>query len=93
MDDVMKSHAKEILDAADRYEVIDLKLAAEAYLIRTSAFSIDNSLDLLLNADSKNWALLKEAAIDFMLENRDEVLDKISFSDAAGALVSDFRNL
>jgi hypothetical protein len=54
MDDVMKSHAKEILDAADRYEVIDLKLAAEAYLIRTSAFSIDNSLDLLLNADSKN---------------------------------------
>lgn len=87
--DDMKSHAKEILEAADRYGVINLKLAAEACLVKITALSIDNFFDLLLFADSKNCALLKEAAIDFMLENRDEVHENVSFHDAPGALISD----
>jgi hypothetical protein len=61
---------------------------AEAYYVETTAFSIENLKDLLLYADSKNCALLKETAIDFMLENRDEVHEKVSFHDAPGALVS-----
>ena len=89
-DDDMKSHAKEIIDAADKYRVVDLKLAAEACLVKRTTFSVENLLDLLLYADSKNCALLKEAAMDFMLENRDEVLQKVSFKDAPGALLSDF---
>jgi hypothetical protein len=89
-DNDMKSHAKEIIDAADRYGVVDLKLAAEACLVKTTAFSIDNLLDLLLYADSKNCALLKEAAMDFMLENKGEVRKKVSFKDAPGDLISDF---
>jgi hypothetical protein len=88
-DDDMTSHAKDILDAADRYGVVDLKLAAEACLVESTAFNIENFLDLLLYADSKNCALLKEAAIDFMLANMDEVYRKISFTDAPGALLSD----
>ena len=88
--DDMKSHAKEIIDAADKYRVVDLKLAAEACLVKRTTFSVENLLDLLLYADSKNCALLKEAAMDFMLENRDEVLQKVSFKDAPGALLSDF---
>ncbi|KAL3762575.1 hypothetical protein ACHAW5_003113 [Stephanodiscus triporus] len=88
-DDDMKSHAKEIIDAADRYGVVDLKLAAEACLVETTAFSVENLLDLLLYAESKNCALLKEAAMDFMLENRGEVLEKVSFDDAPGAFVRD----
>ena len=88
-EDDMKSHAKDILDAADRYGFVDLKLVAEACLVETTAFSIGNLKDLLLYADSKNCALLKEAAIDFMLENRDEVRKKISFNDAPGALIND----
>jgi hypothetical protein len=88
-DDDMKYHAREIIDAADRYGVIDLKLRAEACLVETTAFSIENLLDLLLYADSKNCALLKEAAIDFMLENRSDVIEKISFNDAPGAFVTD----
>ncbi len=87
--DDMKSHAKGIIDAADRYGVVDLKLTAEACLIRTTTFSIENLLDHLLYADLKNCALLKEAAIDFMLENKDAVLKKVSFNDAPRALVSD----
>ena len=88
-DDDMTSYAKDILDAADRYGVVDLKLAAEACLVESTAFNIENFLDLLLYADSKNCALLKEAAIDFMLANMDEVYRKISFTDAPGALLSD----
>ncbi len=44
--DDMKSHAMEILDLADRYGVVDLKLKAEADLVETSAFSTDNLMDL-----------------------------------------------
>jgi hypothetical protein len=88
-DDDMKSHAKGIIDAADKYGVVDLKLAAEACLVKRTAFSVENLLDHLLYADSKNCALLKEAAMDFMVENRGEVMNKISFKDAPGALVTD----
>jgi hypothetical protein len=88
-DDDMTSYAKDILDAADRYGVVDLKLAAEACLVKATAFGIENLKELLLFADSKNCALLKEAAIDFMLKNSDEVYKKISFTDAPGALLSD----
>ena len=73
-DDDMKTHAKEIVDAADRWGVVDLKLEAEACLVQTTAFGVENLWDLLLYADSKNCALLKEAAMDFILDNRDEVL-------------------
>jgi hypothetical protein len=88
-DDDMKSHAKELLDVADKFGVVDLKLVAEACVVETTVFTIDNLMDLLLYADSKNCALLKEAAIDFMLENMDEVYREISFADAPGALMSD----
>ena len=89
MDDDMKTHTKEIVDAADRWEVVDLKLEAEACLVQTTAFGVENLLDLLLFAESKNCALLKEAAMDFILETKDEVLEKVSFDDAPGALVRD----
>ena len=86
----MKSHAKDFIDAADRYGVVDLKLEAEACLVKTTTFSMENLLDLLLFADSKNCALLKEAAMDFIVENKGEVRKNISFNDAPGALISDF---
>ena len=85
----MKSHAKDIIDAADRYGVVDLKLEAEACLVKKTTFSMENLLDLLLFADSKNCALLKEAAMDFIVENKGEVRKNISFNDAPGALISD----
>jgi hypothetical protein len=88
-DDDMKSHAKEILDVADRFGVVDLKLVAEASVVETTVFTMDNLMDLLLYADSKNCALLKEAAIDFILENMGEVGKKISFNNAPGAMMND----
>jgi len=88
-DDDMKSHAKEIIDAADRYGVSSLKLEAEANLVITTTFGVENVKDLLIYADSKNCVLLKEAAMDFMLEYIDHIMRSIRFDDAPGALVND----
>ena len=89
-DSTMKALAREILDAANRYGIIDLKLEAEAYLVKSIVFDVDNLLGVLLYADSKNCALLKEAAMDYMLKNRGEVLKKVTFHDAPGLLLTDF---
>jgi hypothetical protein len=85
----MKSHAREIIDAADKYGVINLKLEAEANLVEATTFTIENVMELLLYADSKNLALLKEAAMDFIVGNKLEVIDKLSFATAPGALITD----
>ena len=87
--DNMKLHAKEIIDAADRFGVTSLKLEAEASLVNNTAFDIKNVKELLLFADSKNCALLKEATMDYILENNDVVLEHVRFDDAPGSLVSD----
>ena len=88
-DDDMKAHAKEIIDAADRYGVASLKLAAEACLVEGTTLSLENVKELLLYAESKNCALLKEVAMDFLVNKKDEVTGKISFNDAPGNLMND----
>jgi hypothetical protein len=88
-EDEMKSHAQEIIDMADRFGVSGLKLEAEAFLVRTTAISMENVMDHLHFADMKNCALLKEAAMDFILDNKVEVLEKVSLNDAPGGLLAD----
>ena len=46
-------------------------------------------MEYLIYADSMNCALLKEAAMDYIVENKAEVLEKISFDDAPGNLMRD----
>ena len=77
----MKSETKEIIDAANRYGVVNLKLEAEAFLVRDTVFSLENVMEHLQYADSMNCALLKEAAMDFIFENSSKVMDNISFND------------
>ncbi|KAL3811074.1 hypothetical protein ACHAXA_009022 [Cyclostephanos tholiformis] len=50
---------------------------------------MDNILDNLLYADSKNCALLKEVAMDFITRNKVEAMEKITFIDAPGTLMRD----
>ena len=88
-DDDMKANAKEIIDAADKYGVSNLKLEAEASLVHSTTFSMENAMDHLLYAEAKNCALLKETVLDFMVENKVEVLQKLSFKDAPGTLIND----
>ena len=50
-DDDMKSHAKEVIDAADKYGVVNLKLEAEASFVEGTTFTIENVMELLLYAE------------------------------------------
>ena len=89
-DDDMNSHAKELVDAADRFGVVSLKIEAEAYIVGATTFTMENVMELLLYAESKNLALLKEASMDYILENKAEVIEKLSFADTVpGTLMRD----
>ena len=88
-DEDMKEHAKDIIDAADRFGVTSLKLEAEAYLVKNEKFSLDSILDSLLYADSKNCALLLETAMDFVVKNRDDVLANVSLDNLPSTMMMD----
>jgi hypothetical protein len=85
----MKSHVREIIDAADKYGVVSLKLESEANLVEGTTFTIENVMELLLYAESKNLALLKETAMDYIVDNKTQVIEKLSFANAPGTLVTD----
>jgi hypothetical protein len=80
-DEDMKTQTKEIIDAANRYGVVNLKLEAEACFVKDTVFSLENVMEHLLYAESMNCALLKEAAMDYLFENSAAVMDNISFND------------
>ena len=88
-DDDMKSHAQEIIDASDKYGIVNLKLEAEACYAKSISLTSDNVLDHLLYADAKTCALLKEVVMDFIVENGDDVLEKVSFDDVPGYMMKD----
>lgn len=85
----MKAHAKEIVNAANRFGLTTLKLEADACLVYYVTFKLDNVMELFIYADSMSCALLKEAAMDYVLENKAEVLEQISVDDALGNLMQD----
>jgi hypothetical protein len=80
-DEDMKTQTNEIIDAANRYGVVNLKLEAEACFVKDTVFSLENAMEHLLYAESMNCALLKEAAMDYLIENSSKVMDNISFND------------
>ena len=85
----MDANAREIIDAADKYGIVGLKLEAEASFVTSTTISFDNAIDTLLHADATNCALLKEAVMDFVAENRKEAVTKLSFEQFPGHLVKD----
>lgn len=87
--DDLKVNTKDIIDACDKYGIVQLKLEAEACYVESTTIDIDNMMDNLLYADSKNCALLKEAVIDFVVGNGNDILGKISFNNVPGSVVTD----
>ena len=85
----LKINAKDIIDACDKYGVVHLKLEAEAKYVESTEITMDNMMDNLLYADSKNLALLKEAVMDYIVSNKDDIIGKISFDDVPGGTVTD----
>jgi hypothetical protein len=85
----LKTHARNIIDAADKYSIVNLKLEAEAVYVKSTNITIDNAINNLLYADAKNCALLKEAVMNFLAENSTEAAEKISFTDFPAHVVKD----
>lgn len=87
----MKAHSKDIINAADLFAVLPLKVEAEACFVETTTFTVGNVMEHLLYADSKNCALLKEAALDFIIAHKTEVLEKDAghLKEAPGGILAD----
>ena len=85
----LKTHAKDIIEAADKYNIVNLKLEAEAAYVESTAITAENAIDNLLYADAKNCALLKEAVFDFLTQNGEEVIARLSFNNIPGYLIKD----
>jgi len=88
-DDDLKKCTKDIINAADRYGIVGLKLEAETTLVTSTTITVANVKELLLYAYEKNCALLKESAMDFLVGNRNDVLNNVSFDNVPGHLMKD----
>lgn len=87
--DDMAIHAKDIIDAADWLKVHYLKLEAEAFLVESTTLTVDNVMDHLLYADFRKCALLKEAAMDFIIKNKTAFMKAVSIKDAPAGILAD----
>ena len=85
----LKANAKDIIAAADKYSIVNLKLAAEAAYVQSADISLDNVMDHLLYADSMNLALLKEAVMNFLAQNPFEAAERLSFTNFSQHVVKD----
>ena len=88
-DEELESNAKDIINACDKYGVVNLKLEAEACYVESTEITMDNMMDNLLYADSKNLALLKETVMDYIVANKGDIMGKISFDDLPGSIATD----
>ena len=88
-DEELKQNAKGIIDACDKYGVVGLKLEAESCYVNSTTITINNMIDNLLYADSKNLALLKETVIDFAVEKSKDIIGKVSFDNVPGYIMTD----
>jgi len=84
-----KSHAKEIVDTANKLGVVNLKLEAEVWYVKLTTIGVGNVTELLLYADRMSCALLKEAVMEFIVDHGDNVLENVSLKDAPGGLLAD----
>ena len=87
--DEYKSHAREIIKVADRYEVVGLKLETEAWYAKSIRIDLHNVMELLSYSHAANLALLKEVVMDFIVANGKDILQKPSLNEVPEGLFSD----
>ena len=80
---------KEIINAADKYGITNLKLEAEAVYIASIKITCENIMENLQYADSKNCALLKQEVMDFIEENAVELVETGKLKDAPKGIFQD----
>ena len=65
--------AMELLDAAHQFGITSLKILAETKVANESEITIGNASDLILYADSKHCALLKERVLNYFVIHATEI--------------------
>lgn len=63
------AHIKNIIEVADKFGVTNLKLDAEAWYVFKTTFTMENVIEHIEFAESRNCALLKEKAVDYIVGN------------------------
>ncbi len=87
-DEEFLGNERELINAADKYGVTNLKLEAEVWYVNNTDIAIDNVIDTLLYAHAMNCALLKESVMDFIVKNKEKV-QRVSFQDVPGDVCKD----
>ena len=59
------------------------------WYVHHAEVAVDNVIDNLLYADAMNCALLKETVMDFIVRNKKEVMERVSFQDVPGNVCKD----
>ena len=67
-----------LLDAADRFGITTLKLLVESRLVKT-ALTKENAAEMILYADCKKCALLKEAAMALFRDHAEDIMESPSY--------------
>lgn len=75
---IFQHPSMELLDASNRFGVVDLKILAEVHVVQT-LICIENASDLFLYADANNCALLKERVLHYFKDNAQEIRRHPSF--------------
>lgn len=72
---VIKKLGKEIIEAADRYGAVHLKMAVETSLVEQRVIGRDDVVDWLLFADAKTCPLLKDYALAYFSSRLRDMLN------------------
>ena len=70
----MLEFGKDLIFAADKYELVKLKMIVENVLVRNRVINKRTMSDYILLADAKNCALLKEYVISYFLLHPTDIL-------------------
>ena len=68
-----------ILKAAGKYGFSDLRSEAIAWHVKGLELNVNNVVETLLHADSNSLPLVKDAAMKYLLEKAEEVMESESF--------------
>lgn len=74
MDSKIVKYGKELISAANRFELIDMKVAVENVLVAERILNRKNVSDFILFADAQSCPLLKEYATSYFLLHAKEIL-------------------
>ena len=81
----LEKHSKELMEAADRFELPTLKVEAEGFYVKSLIITVDNFIEIYQYADAKNYPLVKEACIVFFLHKKNglNIIQSPTYIEAA----------